>query len=93
MTQAHTPMTYNGEGIICNRDGDVCTLSVVDHNLGKFIVEACNNHEAFKTSHDVAVSALEELSCLGNGGLPGNSVGNRIAQDALDTVKKLVGAS
>jgi cell division septum initiation protein DivIVA len=27
--------------------------------------------------------ALEKLSCLGNGNQPGNSIGNRIAQDAL----------
>jgi len=29
------------------------------------------------------VAALEKLSCLGNGELPGNSIGNQIAQAAL----------
>lgn len=34
------------------------------------------------------VEALEKLSCLGNGNIPGNSDGNRIAQEALTEYRR-----
>lgn len=37
----------------------------------------------------VAVKALEELSCLGNGEIPGNSLGNEKAQNALSRIRSL----
>lgn len=35
----------------------------------------------------VAISALKELACLGNGDIYGNSIGNYIAIDALNLIK------
>lgn len=42
-----------------------------------------------KGENQIMEEALEILSGLGNGGRPGNSDGNIIAQDALRSVKKL----
>ena len=39
----------------------------------------------------VAVAALKELSCLGNGDQPGNSTGNRIAQETLAQIEEIKG--
>ena len=36
----------------------------------------------------IAQQALEKLACLGNGDIPGNSVGNCIAQEALELMKE-----
>jgi hypothetical protein len=36
----------------------------------------------------IAVAALKELSCLGNGDQPGNSTGNRIAQETLAQIEE-----
>ena len=36
----------------------------------------------------LAVAALKELSCLGNGDQPGNSTGNRIAQETLAQIEE-----
>lgn len=36
---------------------------------------------------ECSAAALEKLSCLGNGTIPGNSVGNTMAQEALEMAK------
>lgn len=36
---------------------------------------------------DKLIALLEELSCLGNGDMPGNSIGNVMAQQALEMAK------
>ena len=53
---------------------ELCMVYVLAHSLEQRLA--------------IAVAALKELSCLGNGDQPGNSTGNRIAQETLAQIEK-----
>ena len=53
---------------------ELCMVYVLAHSLEKRLA--------------IAVAALKELSCLGNGDQPGNSTGNRIAQETLAQIEE-----
>jgi hypothetical protein len=52
----------------------------------KVIYRIITERDALQARLDVAEAALKKLSRLGNEPLPGNSIGNRIAQDALKAI-------
>ena len=53
---------------------ELCMIYVLAHSLEQRL--------------SIAVDALKELSCLGNGDQPGNSTGNRIAQETLAQIEE-----
>jgi hypothetical protein len=53
---------------------ELCMIYILAHSLEQRLA--------------LAVAALKELSCLGNGDQPGNSTSNRIAQETLAQIEE-----
>lgn len=69
---------------LINYDHTTCALlraSVLNIRTAIYSLQAENTSLKAEIVRKDAV--LQELSCLGNGGTPGNSIGNLIAQKAL----------
>lgn len=61
----------------------------VSEEKAAFLCSCIEHFPAIALALEIAVEALEELSCLGNGDRPGNSIGNKKAQNALARIKSL----
>lgn len=74
------PTAQNIHRLLDENSEELCESFREYHTLAKQYIRSLESRLS------VAVSALKELSSLGNGSRPGNSIGNEVAQKALSKI-------